>query len=68
MIFILISFLLIISYAILIGSITIGWYRLKKFQNILPDPKVKVSIVGAARNEASNIEALLKSLSQQDYP
>ncbi len=68
MIFNLISILLIFCYAILIASITIGWWRLKKFQNNQPIPEVKVSIVVAVRNEALNIEALLKSLSQQDYP
>ena len=68
MIFYLISILLIVSYAILIASITIGWWRLKKFQNNEPIPGVKVSIVVAVRNEILNIDALLKSLFQQDYP
>ena len=68
MIFNLIAILLIISYSILIASITIGWWRLKKFQNIQLNSELKVSIAVAVRNEASNIEALLKSLFLQDYP
>ena len=68
MIFHLTAILLIISYSILIASITIGWWRIEEFQNNQPILKVKLSIVIAVRNEALNIEALLKSLSQQNYP
>jgi len=68
MIFYLISILLIIAYAVLIGAISAGWWKLKEFTEIKPSPGVKISIIVAVRNEACNIEALLNSLLHQDYP
>jgi len=68
MIFNLISILLIIAYAILIGAISAGWLKLKAFTEIKPSPGVKISVIVAVRNEACNIEALLKSLFRQYYP
>jgi len=68
MILFLVSAFLFIGYALLIASITIGWWQLKVFRNTDLLPVVKVSIIVAARNEAGNIESLLNSLLIQDYP
>ncbi len=68
MIFTLISVIVFVCYASLITAITIGWLRLRVFNRIGSLPQIKVSIIVAARNEAGNIEVLLKSLSAQDYP
>jgi cellulose synthase/poly-beta-1,6-N-acetylglucosamine synthase-like glycosyltransferase len=68
MIFNLISIALFIGYAALITAISIGWWRLKKFNEIQPSTNVKISIIVAVRNEAGNIGALLNCLLQQDYP
>ncbi len=68
MIFSSISILIILCYAVLIAAISFGWWRLKGFNKTLKSPEVKISIVVAARNEASNIENLLEILLRQDYP
>jgi cellulose synthase/poly-beta-1,6-N-acetylglucosamine synthase-like glycosyltransferase len=68
MIFILISVIIFFCYALLIAAITTGWLRLKEFNGSVFTPQIKVSIIVAVRNEAGNIEALLKSLSAQNYP
>jgi len=68
MTFSLITGILLAGYAFLIIAITNGWRRLKVFSipNLLPE--VKVGVIVAVRNEELNIEALLKSLSAQNYP
>jgi|APIni6443716594_1056825.scaffolds.fasta_scaffold02181_4 cellulose synthase/poly-beta-1,6-N-acetylglucosamine synthase-like glycosyltransferase len=68
MTFSLITGILLTGYAFMIIAITIGWQRLKVFSipNLLPE--VKVGVIVAVRNEELNIEALLKSLSAQNYP
>ena len=68
MILSLISVILFIAYALLIGTITIGWWGLKEVKRNDVFPDVKVSVIVAVRNEALNIETLLKSLLAQDYP
>lgn len=68
MIFQIVSCILFLIYAILITAITVGWWRLKDFVNSQTPHFVKVSAVIAARNEAGNISALLKSLMNQNYP
>jgi len=68
MISILISVTIFLCYALLISAITTGWMRLKEFNGSGSLPQIKVSIIVAVRNEAGNIEALLKSLSAQNYP
>ncbi|MDO9256639.1 MAG: glycosyltransferase [Bacteroidales bacterium] len=68
MIFLLISVIVFVGYALLITAITMGWLRLKVFRRTDSLPKVKVSIIVAARNEARNVERLLNSLLAQDYP
>jgi len=68
MIFLLISVIVFVGYALLIIAITMGWLRLKSFKKNDSLPTIKVSIIVAARNEAGNIEMLLNSLLAQDYP
>jgi cellulose synthase/poly-beta-1,6-N-acetylglucosamine synthase-like glycosyltransferase len=68
MIFNLIIIALFIAYAMLITAISLGWWRLKEFNEIQPSTDVKISIIVAVRNEAGNIGALLNSLFGQDYP
>jgi glycosyltransferase involved in cell wall biosynthesis len=60
--------LLLFSYTILIGIITVGWYRTEVIQKTYPDSSTTVSIVLAARNEEQNIGALLQDLIGQEYP
>lgn len=55
-------------YLVVISIITYGWFTLKGFFTPKTLPKTKVSVVIAVRNEAKNIEALLKSLVSQSYP
>jgi len=68
MIFFLFSIMLYIGYAVLIVTISIGWWKLRDFEITRQLPGVKISVVVAVRNEAANIGALLHSLLLQDYP
>jgi len=68
MIFTVISTIVLISYAMLILAITIGWRRLRSFKNPGLLPEVKVGVIVAVRNEAANVKQLLTSLLAQDYP
>jgi len=63
-----VSIIIFLSYSILIGIITIGWLKLKVFRHVVPSPEVIVSIIVAARDESVNINRLLNSLLNQDYP
>ncbi len=55
-------------YAILILAISVGWWKLKKYRSTMFSKSVKVSLVIALRNEEMNIEQLLESVLNQDYP
>ncbi|MFZ4549726.1 MAG: glycosyltransferase, partial [Bacteroidales bacterium] len=68
MIFQVVTFIVFVSYAILITAITIGWWRLKVYKDKSAALNIKVSILVAIRNEAENIGVLIKSLSSQEYP
>jgi len=59
---------LLFAYSILIGAITVGWYRTNENKKKYPNCSTKVSIVVAARNEAQNIGVLLNDLGKQEYP
>lgn len=67
-----VSFLLAILtvlYVALVAYMRMGWDRLPVWKK--PDgftPRTRVSILVAARNEASNIDTLLESLLAQEYP
>jgi cellulose synthase/poly-beta-1,6-N-acetylglucosamine synthase-like glycosyltransferase len=68
MIFTLTSVFLFTGYALLIAAITIGWWQLRAFKKPGVFPEVKVSVIVAVRNEASNVTQLLTSLLTQNYP
>jgi len=67
----LVYYLLVLSalgYLIIILSLTIGWFRIKRFTGQLSEPLVAVSVVVAVRNEEAKILKLLRCLAEQDYP
>lgn len=68
MIFNTIAIVLITAYALLIGAVSVGWWKLKEFSVYQTFTAIRISIIVAVRNEAGNIEALIRSLSGQDYP
>ena len=68
MTFLAVTFLIFLSYAVLILGITIGWWKLKSFKTNELKPGVKVSVIVAMRNENENVESLINSLVAQDYP
>ncbi len=68
MIVLLLIGLIFILYAILIGIITTGWFRLHEYKPLPGNPETRVSVIIAARNEEVSIGALLKDLVRQDYP
>ncbi len=57
-----------LSYLIIIGFYTIGWYRLKNADFKTVSGTTRVSIIVPCRNEEDNIESLLFGLANQDYP
>ena len=68
MIFLLVSFAIILCYALLITAISAGWFKLNDFEISEQKHHVKISIIVAVRNEVSAIGSLLESLLKQDYP
>ncbi|MGM0407790.1 MAG: glycosyltransferase [Bacteroidota bacterium] len=66
--FVTLSFLFLIVYGITIFSFALGWFKLKCFKHPNHSVSELVSIVIACRNEEGNIEHLIQSLLQQDYP
>jgi cellulose synthase/poly-beta-1,6-N-acetylglucosamine synthase-like glycosyltransferase len=66
--FILIFFLLFVAYAIIIDKYRRTWNRLPEF--VLEEKifSTFISVIIPARNEAGNINNLLSSLEQQQYP
>lgn len=61
-------FLLMVVYAVLIAYYHNAWNKLPEF--VLPDKQASVfiSVIIAARNEEKNIQSLLQSLHNQQYP
>jgi len=57
-----------ILYFIVLVTITLGWFKLKRFEGSLSKPYIPVSVVVAIRNEETGILKLLHSLKNQDYP
>ena len=68
MIFMLVSFAIIMCYALLITAISVGWFKLNNFEISNQKHHVKISLIVAVRNEVSAIGSLLESLLKQDYP
>ncbi|MBL4585608.1 MAG: glycosyltransferase [Flavobacteriales bacterium] len=65
-IFLSLAYLIIGAYAIMIFYAISGWNKLKIAQET--EPKLSVTILIAARNEAKNIRSLLQNLKEQSYP
>jgi cellulose synthase/poly-beta-1,6-N-acetylglucosamine synthase-like glycosyltransferase len=59
---------MMVAYAILIGYYHSGWNQLPAFAPGTKTPSTFISVIIAARNEEKNINDLLESLHQQDYP
>lgn len=57
-----------IAYALLIGSFTIGWFRLPLVSSSLQPPSTIATIIIAARNEEVNLGNCLRAIAAQDYP
>jgi cellulose synthase/poly-beta-1,6-N-acetylglucosamine synthase-like glycosyltransferase len=55
-------------YFVIIATFSIGWFSLKQYRTISPEPKTQVSVLVPARNEENVIEKLLSNLCRQDYP
>ncbi len=67
-VFILIFFLLMVSYSMLIAYYHRAWNELPAYTPPEKKASTFISVVIAARNEEKNIEPLLESLHRQDYP
>src|SRR2546423_13268445 len=66
---VILSLLLFIGYAVLIGYYKRGWMKCPEFVMSKEFfPQKKVSIIIPARNEESNIGSCLASLQEQSYP
>jgi cellulose synthase/poly-beta-1,6-N-acetylglucosamine synthase-like glycosyltransferase len=52
----------------LIAALLIGWRKIPEFQIKNVEPKIRFSVVIPFRNEAENLQVLLNSLSQLNYP
>ena len=63
-----ITFILLVTYLILFDYYAKGWKGSGANFIKEADPSIFASVIIAARNEAQNIPALLKSLDLQDYP
>jgi len=65
-----ITLIIYIPYALLILVLLRGWHRNPSagITTGSSEPRTKLSVVVAFRNEASRIHPLLKSLTKQDYP
>lgn len=67
-IFELLTLLFAFLYFFLILAFSIGWFKLKTYDFSKHQPKTKISVIVAARNEEQNIESLLLDLVKQNYP
>jgi cellulose synthase/poly-beta-1,6-N-acetylglucosamine synthase-like glycosyltransferase len=61
-------FLLMVVYAVLIAYYHRAWNRLPEFVSPEKQASVFISVIIAARNEEKNIQHLLQSLHDQQYP
>src|SRR5689334_19960184 len=61
-------FVLMVVYAILIAYYHKAWNRLPEFALPQKQASVFISVIISARNEEKNINALLQSLQDQQYP
>ncbi|RZK81392.1 MAG: glycosyltransferase [Pedobacter sp.] len=63
----LLSLLLTLAYLFIVLNFLLGWAKLKYFQPSAYAGKTKVSIIVAARNEASSIHKTIEDILIQDY-
>lgn len=56
-----------IIYVFVILLFITGWLRTGAFSTPAPQPRTRISILIAARNESKNIQACLESIVKQDY-
>jgi cellulose synthase/poly-beta-1,6-N-acetylglucosamine synthase-like glycosyltransferase len=63
-----ITVIVVSVYALLIGVLTVGWFRLRVFLPQRRNAVTRLSVIVAARNEAINLPALLDDICSQDYP
>ena len=68
MIFLLVSSIIMLGYAVIIMAVSAGWWKLNVFKIAGQQRQIKISVIVAVRNEAAIIGSLLKSLLQQDHP
>ncbi|SHF93175.1 glycosyltransferase family 2 protein [Flavobacterium defluvii] len=61
-------FEILIIYAITIGSLIQGFFKVKKYQNKSLSPKTSFTIIVPFRNEEENLPKLLNSFSNLNYP
>ena len=64
-----ITILLLVGYALLLGSYRAGWQAIPAFQ--VPEgfvPQTSITVVIPARNEEATIASCIESLLAQDYP
>lgn len=57
----------LVLYAILMGAISIGWYRLPIFSKS-KESTLKVSVIVPVRNEEQRLAVLVNDMMAQDYP
>lgn len=67
-VYLLISVLFSVGYALLLSRFIMGWFRLKKYVPHTPDTLPGVTIILPVRNEEQQITRCIESLLQQDYP
>jgi cellulose synthase/poly-beta-1,6-N-acetylglucosamine synthase-like glycosyltransferase len=66
--FLFLFFILMVAYAVLISYYHKAWNHLPGFAAAGKTPSTTISVIIAARNEAANIQPLLQSLHEQQYP
>lgn len=66
MTWIIITVVVLVLYAVLMGAISIGWYRLPVFSHT-GESALKVSVIVPVRNEESRLAALVNDMMAQDY-
>ncbi len=68
MAYVLILILLALSYSLLIGFFTAGWYKNQKRKPNHKKDYPFISVIIPFRNEASNLYGLIQNLKSQNYP
>ena len=61
-------FVMTVVYVVLVLYMRYGWTKLSYFVPLKAEPKTKVSVIIAARNEQENISKTLDCIVKQDYP